>query len=128
MTEATIEPQERPSLKDVYVIDIGDNEGKGTTSQLDAIVKEKPEGKQKALILVGEVSGATPYALNPKIQELVGRRVSVFIVGKGYGKGSGIHEIRYNTQKKASEAGAIHLQNANLNNFMEVASCRAKSY
>jgi len=113
VAEAPPREQTQPVLKDVGVIQIGDNEGKGILPYLGIIAQTEPVERPKALILLGEVTGGTPASLNPAIESLVEIGVPVFVVSSAYGEDSAMRTAAYEVHRDAAKAGAIHLRDAN---------------
>lgn len=113
VSEAPPKEQAQPILKDVGVIQIGENEGRGIIPYLELVASIDQAERPKVVILLGEATGVTPSALNPAIENLTNKGVPVFVVSSAYAEDSGMRDAPYDTHRNAANAGAIHLRDAN---------------
>lgn len=74
----------------------------------------------KAIIFVTYASGAMPDRLVPAIQQRIQEGIPVFVLSDNRGDQHGILKIKYTAGKGAYDAGAVPLENVNVNHQAEV--------
>ncbi len=74
----------------------------------------------RAVLLEGYTTGTTPDRINPIIKQCAEGGIPVFIVSSNFGDKAGIMNKAYDPHKKATEAGAIHIETKNINRIDEI--------
>ena len=115
MAEAGVSA-EIPQVRDVALLKV--HPGMETTAE--GLFQAIKKANQKALVLLGYASGATPTILDPLIREFTEQGISVFVLSNNPGENKGIQTIKYGPQRDSITAGAIPLSNVNVNNAEEV--------